>query len=260
MKRVIIYLVLAAALSATLLCGCNPSGSDGEATPTEALSTTAEPTTKSPEEDKETNLSALHTFDKNDGDDFAGAWKITDGPGSQLESFVFLLDGHNKSTMILGNMGFMSEYKLSVDEDGKPTFDTHFYYGLEGTYHYSFSKDKSELTLTNIETEEASVLEKVEDFSCIPDYPDDPELDPELYGAWLSDSGEYYYFNKEGLMYNNAFDAQFTYSTYSVSDGEITTEYTTQDEESDTYKYSIKGDKLTLNGLEYKRIAASDLR
>lgn len=257
MKRAIISLLLAAVFSAAVLCGCDKGGSDVQETTADANATTAEPTTKNPEEDKETNLAALHTYDAENGDEFAGVWKITGGNGSQLESFVFMLDGHNKSSMILGNMGFMSNYKLSTDEDGKPTFETHFFYGLEGTYNYEFSKDKSTLTLTNTETDKESVLEKVEDYDFIPDYPDDPELDPQLFGAWQSENGDYYYFDKNGIMYNNSFDSQFTFMTYSAADGEITAEYTAQDKETDSYKYSIRGDKLTLNGMEYTRMAAS---
>lgn len=260
MKRAIISLLLAAVFSVTVLSGCDNGGSDAQETTADINATTAEPTTVNPEEDKETNLAALHTFDAENGDEFAGVWKITGGSGSQLESFVFLLDGHNKSSMVLGNMGFMSNYKLGTDENGKPTFETHFYYGLEGVYNYKFSQDKSSVTLTNTKTDDESVLERVEDYNFIPDYPDDPQLDPQLYGAWMSENGDSYYFDKYGIMYNNSFDSQFTFMTYSVEDGEITAEYTAQDKETDSYKYSLTPDKLTLNGMEYSRIAASELK
>lgn len=253
-------MLLAAIFSAALLCGCDNAGSEVQETTVDSNATTAEPTTINPEEDKEANLAALHTFDAENGDDFAGVWKITGGSGSQLESFVFLLDGHNKSSMVLGNMGFMSNYKLDTDKNGKPTFETHFYYGLEGVYNYEFSKDKSSITLTNTKTDEESVLKRVEEYSFIPDYPDDPQLDPQLYGAWMSENGDSYYFDNRGIMYNNSFDSQFTFMTYSAADGEITAEYTAQDKETDSYKYSIAADKLTLNGMEYSRIAASELK
>ena len=59
-------------------------------------------------------------------------------------------------------------------------------------------------------------------------------------------------------MYDS-FSFQFTFSNYSVQDSTITSTYVMKEETTDTYTYSVDGDKLKLNGDQYTRISADTI-
>ena len=239
-------------------CGENGGGSKSSATEAAtAEATTAPQTTAAEEIKKETDLTSLHAVNK-DGDDFAGYWKITEGTGSQLENFVYEFDGDGKAYLIIGTMGYIGTYGLKAN-NGQKTFTTQLMFGLDGTYTYKFSDDKNSVVLTNTEDKTTSTLERVDDFSPVPEPVEEVQIDEALLGAWKDDTGAYLYFGKDGLMYYAQADISFSFYTYSADDGEIKQTYTMKEENEETATYSVSGDTLTYNNYEYQPVSADKL-
>ena len=208
------------------------------------------------------DLSKLHAINY-EGDDFAGAWQIVDGEGSQFKSFVYVFDGNKKAYLIVGTNGYVENYSVENKDDGSgnivSTITAQMMFGINGTYTYEFSDDKNELTLTNIKTKKTTKLKKLATFSYVPIPDPDPVIDEDLLGAWKDKNGEYYYFDKSGIMYEN-YGVSFYFAKYSAKDGQITYTYTSNKEETKTFKYSVDGDTLTLDGAPYERIPVSELK
>lgn len=243
-------------MAITAFTGCDNSDSSSQ-TETTVAPTTVAPTTIDPSSDINTDLNNLHSYDIENGDELAGVWKITGGEGEQFESFVYMFDGNGRATLALGNMGYLADYTL--DENEK-TLKVQLVFGLNGTYSYKISDDKKSVELTNSENNSTTVIEKVDEFSMLPTPDVNPQLDDKLIGAWLSENGEYLYFDQGGIMYQNLYGMTIIYSSYNAVNGVITSKYSMQNEElTDTYKYSVKDNILTLNDVYYERIPASDL-
>ena len=102
---------------------------------------------------EQADLSKLHAINY-EGDEFAGAWQIVDGEGSKFKSFVYVFDGNKKAYLVIGTTGYIENYEIekNTDESGNAisTFSAELMFGINGTYTYEFSDDKSELVLTNI--------------------------------------------------------------------------------------------------------------
>lgn len=256
-KKAICATLAICAVLALSSCGEKSGGTSSATQADTTEATTIEQTTAAEEMKKETDLTALHAV-KKDGDAFAGMWQITDGTGSQLESFVYEFDGDGNAYMMIGTMGYTGTYGLKTT-DGKETFTTQLMFGLNGTYTYKFSDDKNSVVLTNTEDKTTSTLERVNDFSPVPEPVEDPQIDEALLGAWSDDTGAYLYFGKDGLMYFSQADISFSFYTYSAGDGKITQTYSMKEETEETATYSVSGDTLTYNKYEYQRISADKL-
>ena len=226
----------------------------------------------------EINLSELHSYDAESGDNFAGVWQIISGAGSKLENFKYMFDGNGKAILIVGNTGYCGTYTFDYekssdstnasftefDEEGNPieddslyddsteTFTCQLMFGINGTYNYQFGKD--EIHLTNVDSGEQTVIKRVEEFSLVPEPVKEPEIDEEILGAWKSENGEYFYFDKNGIMYNNQYGTMFTFGTYSIKEDTITSVYLMEEKETDTYTYSIEGETLLINDNKYEKI------
>ena len=154
---------------------------------------------------EQADLSKLHAINY-EGDEFAGAWQIVDGEGAKFKSFVYVFDGNKKAYLVIGTTGYIENYEIEkkTDESGNTisTFSAELMFGINGTYTYEFSDDKSELVLTNIKDKKTTTLKKLATFSYVPIPDPEPVVDEELLGAWKDKSGEYYYFDKSGIMYN----------------------------------------------------------
>lgn len=260
MKHLSIKLACAAlaAVSIFSLSACGNGGSEQkETTAPTAAETTAEPTTAPKEFVKETDLHNIHSFNAQ-GDQFAGIWQITDGVGSQLQSFYYEFDGNGTAYLMVGTMGFGATYGVR-SENGKDIFITQLMYGLNGKYTYEFSKDRNTVTLTNIENNTTSTLTKANDYSPVPDAPEDPQIDEKLIGAWADERGNYLYFGKDGVMYDNQGGVTFYFYTYSAADGKISQVYTMTDPVDETATYKFDGDSLIYNDLKYTSISADEL-
>lgn len=249
-KLTIKLLALAMAVTSALaFAGCNTNTSSVTDT-----TVATEPQTTQPS--KLADISKLHSYDAENGDLFAGAWKITDGAGSKLESFVYLFNGSGKADLITDTTGYCGTYKLDTEEK---TFSCKLMFGISGDYTYD-KTDENTIVLTNISSNETTTLSKLASFDVVPIPDENPVIDKELVGAWGGDDGEYYYFDANGIMYNNQYGTMYVYSKYSAKDGIITSEYKVGANESkDELEYSIKGDVLTLNNFDYKRISADKL-
>lgn len=240
-----------AATAVFAFAGCNKNSSSDTADTT-AVAT--EPMTTEPS--KLTDINKLHSYDAENGDLFAGAWNITDGAGSKLESFVYLFNGSGKADLITDTTGYCGTYAL--DTEAK-TFKCQLMFGINGSYTYSKDDDNT-IVLTNTESKETTTLTKLASFDIVPIPDENPVIDKDLVGAWAADDGEYYYFDSNGIMYQNQYGTMYVYSKYSAEDGVITSEYRVGANESkDKLEYSVNGDELTLNNFEYKRITADKL-
>ena len=248
-------ILLAAAL--TLCCaGCGEEASSKEeATSSASSKATADELTDFDGTVK-TDLSKLHEVDYENGNAFAGAWKITEGQGDQFQSFTFVFDGKDNAYMMIGSMGYCGKYELN--EDTK-IFGTQQAVGLNGTYTYTFSDDNNTVELYDTETKLTTKMQKLVSFTFIPRAEPDSEIDPALLGAWKDESGGYIYFEDNGIMYETQKAISFTFYTYSAKNGVVDNTYYMLEAEKGSYKYKVDGDKLTYNGYTYTRISADEL-
>ena len=261
MKRLFFKLTCAALalIAAASLTACSGDSSSKKEPETTAAQTQAtEPQTTSVKDLKmETDLSKLHVPDTKK-DQFAGYWKITDGTGSQLQSFIFCFDGNQKSFMIIGTMGYCGTYEIT-EKDGKSIFSSKMTFGLDGDFTYEFNKERTSVVLTNTSDKTTSTMQKLESFSYIPEAVDNPTVDKAILGAWKDDTGAYLYFGKDGVMYSNQLGVNFSFYNYSAQDGKITQTYTMKEETTETATYKLNDDKLVYNNFEYQRISADEL-
>lgn len=208
------------------------------------------------------DLSKLHTINY-EGDDFAGAWQIVDGEGSQYKSFVYVFDGNKKAYLVIGTTGYVENYAIKdeTDDSGNTmsTITAQLMFGINGAYTYQFSDDKNELTLTNTKSKKTTTLKKLATFSYVPIPDPEPVIDEALLGAWKDDNGEYYYFDKSGIMYNS-YGVTFTFAKYSAKDGKVTSTYTSNKEETNSVDYKVDGETLTYNGNPFKKIQVDELK
>lgn len=273
-KKLSCFIISVCCAAAFCACGENSSSSN-ESSSTEPSSqaatvtaATTEPatvaeTTQAPQTSStapftnETDLSRLHTLSPN-GDKFTGYWKITDGTGSKLQSFVFCFDGNKKAYLIVGTMAYIGVYDLT-QKDGVDIFSTKLLFGLNGDYTFKFSDDLSSVVLTNTADGTTTTMKKLDSFSCIPEAPSQPQIDEALLGAWQDDTGAMLYFGKDGIMYETQKNINYTYYTYSAADGKISAAYKMTDDMDDSFTYKVDGDTLIFNDYEYKRISANDL-
>ena len=114
---------------------------------------------------RDVNLSELHAINY-DGNDFAGAWHITEREeGDTYNSFTYVFDGDSSAYLMMGSMGYISNYELNPDIN---QIATQMMFGINGKYNYEFSDDKNTVTLTDSKTKKKTTLEKYMSFSCIP--------------------------------------------------------------------------------------------
>ena len=264
MKQRMIQLVcMALALCTAVLlaaCGDNAQGSaasGAETTAAKPTRATLPPHTTMSPTANEADLTKLHAF-KEPGDLFTGYWKITEGTGSQLESFVFAFDGNGVAYLLIGNQGYIATYAVHT-KDSKDVFTTQMLFGLNGDYTYAFSKDKQSVVLTSLLDNSTTTMQKLDSFSSIPAPPENPVTDAALLGAWKDDTGEYLYFDKNGIFYETQANVSFVFAAYSAADGKVTTRYKMKDVAEDTASYKVQGGTLTYNGSDYTRIPANEL-
>ena len=202
-------------------------------------------------------LSQLHQL-KTPGDAFTGYWKITEGTGSNLKSFVFCFDGAKTAYLMVGTMGYIGSYELSV-KNGENVFSTQLVFGLDGDYTYSFFKNDQTVELTNTADNSTTTMERIDSFTSIPEAPENPQIDKELLGAWLDDTGAYLYFGDDGVMYSAQKNINYTFYTYSAADGKISALSKMTDVIEDEFTYEVKGGTLVFNRYEYKKISDDEL-
>ena len=247
-----------AALSAISLAACSPgSSSSSEAETTAALTEiTVDEAQTDTKPQREVNLSELHAVNY-DGNDFAGAWHITErDEGDTYQSFTYVFDGDSSAYLIMGSMGYISNYELNTDIN---QIATQMMFGINGKYTYEFSDDKNTVTLTDSKTQKKTTLEKYMSYSCIPLPLPDAKIDSALVGAWKDDSGGFLYFDDQGIMYETQKGLSFTFYNYSAEDGNINTRCYMPDETKAEISYSVNGDTLTYNGYKYTKTEASEL-
>lgn len=213
---------------------------------------------------KDFNIRNFHEVNNDSTDGFTGYWKITEGAGSQFKNFVFCFDGNGKSSLIIDNVVYTSKYTIEdkADENNEmqSVFSTKLMFGINGDYTYKINDDHANIELTSMESRNTTVISKINKPDFVPTPSKNPTIDEKLLGAWESADGCYLYFDKDGIMYENQFDAQYSYAKYSISNGVITYTYKMQDEVTDTYDYKLTDNTLNINGQDYSRISDVDLK
>ncbi len=249
-KAIIAVLVCSVLAAAFAGCANNNETSSAETQPSAGSQPTAQ--------EEKFSLEAIHAPVENPNDPFSGYWKIAEGAGSNLSSFVYLFNGNKMASIIVGNMGYCSSYSIGKDEKtGEDTFKTQLMFGINGEYTYKVSDDGNKITITS--DGEDSVLERLESTDFVTAPPKTAEVDEKLTGAWKSDLGIYYYFGEDGRMYSNSYGATFTYYTYFAKDNKVTAAYDMGGEQTETYEYSFDGEKLIFDGTDYTRINPDEL-
>lgn len=255
-SRIISLSLAALAVFSFASCSNDKNSSSGTENTSAVTETSADKETAAASSNREVNLSELHSVNY-DGDDFAGAWHITEREGGETyQSFTYVFDGSGTSYLIMGSTGYISTYKINPDLN---QMATQMVFGLNGKYVYEFSDDKNTVTLTDSETKSVIKLEKYMSFSFIPLPEPDSKIDSGLVGAWKDDSGGFLYFDDQGIMYETQKGVSFTYYSYSAEDGKINTKCYMPDETKATVEYSLDGDTLTYNSYKYEKIPASEL-
>lgn len=250
-----------AALTVIPLAACGENNTSSEMESTVAVTETARDETTSAFSDTtvpdtEFDLKSLHAIHDN-GNDFAGAWHITErDAGDTYSSFTYVFDGNTSSYLITGSMGYISKYEINPDIK---QMASQMMFGINGKYTYAFSDDKNTVTLTDTGTKKNTTLEKYASFSCIPTPEADPEIDSELVGAWKNENGTYLYFDNRGIMYETIQGLSFTFYNYSAENGKVHLHYFNPDETTEEASYSTDGNTLTYNGSTYEHIDASEL-
>lgn len=261
MKNTIIKILCAvlALSSAAVFSGCGEE--DDLVAATAAVETTTEDSKMNFSE--QADLSKLYEIDY-EGDELAGAWQITDGEGAKYKSFVYMFDGKGKAYLVIGTTGYVENYSLDsvADESGKLTkaLTAQLMFGINGIYTTDFSEDKSTVVLTNAEDKTTTTLTRLASYSFIPIPDPEPVVDESLLGAWKDDNGEYFYFDKSGIMYNSINGLSFSFSKYSAKDGKITSVTTTTQDDTTETAYSVSGDTLTYDGFKYSKIPSDELK
>lgn len=245
------------AVMLTAMCMCAFAGCEQDESSNEQLATTEHIEVTAEAEKKDFALRNLHSFDLKNGDEFAGVWKITSGAGSKLGDFVYIFDGKGTANLIVGTTGYCGKYEL--DESAK-TFTCQLMFGINGAYTYE-KNDDDEIVLTNSGSKETTTITRVASFDVLPIPMQDAKIDNDLLGAWKSEDGEYYYFDESGIMYQNQYGTMFTYYKYSAADGKLTAVSNMGEEEdqTDTFEYTVKGDELIIDGYEYTKIPTDEL-
>lgn len=254
MKKILSIILACSAILA--FSGCGNNSENSATTPDETASAVEESVQQT--DDNKADLQALHSYDAENGNIFAGAWTITEGEGSQYKSFVYLFDGNDSASIIIDTMGYVGEYSLTT-EDEKEIFSAQLMFGINGNYTYKVSDDKNTITLTNTETDVDTTLQRVVSFDCIPIPDENAKIDSKILGAWKTEDGDYYYFDESGIMYNNSYGTIFTYYTYSAENSQITATYSMGEETTETFEYSVNGDTMTIDGFTYNKIPANEL-
>lgn len=257
MKNFIIKVCLLAIMTASVL---SFTACDNENSTIQPTTTVQSQDTSAPQQ-IEFDLNKLHTFDPTSKDPFSGVWHITEGDGTKYENFSYMFDGNGTALLMMGNTAFMQPYEVATDDDGDCVLTAQLMFGINGTFVAEFNTSKDAVTLTDNESQQITKIEKLDDYSILPEPDKNPVIDESILGAWTSDDGEYYYFDKSGIMYNNLYNNVYTYSAYSAKDGKIKSTYSTGTENEEAeYTYSLKDGKLIINGYEYKKIPTSDLK
>lgn len=254
--KVISLLLIAITVTAFSGCGDKGSSSSEQQNTTSATSTQETTRVKTPNNNNE-NINLPFPKYAENGDDFTGAWEITEGEGSQYGSFVFSFNGEGRAAMVIDNAGYFGKYEVE-QKNGKNTFTTQMIFGLNGEYTYKLSDDKNTITLTKNEDNSTTALQRLKSFDCVPSV-ENVKIDEDLLGAWKSEDEETFYFDESGIMYHNQYNTMFNYAAYTVENSKITATYSMGGEMTDEYEYSLEGGTLKLNGYEYKRISESEL-
>lgn len=240
-----------------LLCVCAFAGCDNNKSSSEPTESTEHIEVTTQADENKFDLRSLHSFDLEKGDEFAGAWQITSGAGSKFEDFVYIFNGSGSANLIVGTTGYCGKYGL--DKNAK-NFTCQLMFGINGQYTYEKNSD-DEIVLTNTESKETTTLSRIASFDMIPIPMQDAKIDDALVGAWESESGEYYYFDKNGIMYQNQYGTMFTFYKYSAANGVITAVSNMGEEENqtDTFEYSVTDDELIIDGYEYFKTTTDKL-
>ena len=240
MKKILcVFLVCALMTGALCLTSC------GEEETKSQSSSDSESGTEAPASSGEKAIKEyLAQFTEGD-DPLYGTWQLK---GFEYLSYIFRND--DLAEMVMGTEGDFAA--LNVNKN-KKTLSVQLMIGLNGNYTYSFSDDNDTLTLISTSDKSSKLtLTRQDNYSIVPKAPSKAEVDSEILGWWKSSSGMLCCLGGDGIMYSNSITFETCY-TYTAKNGKINAIYQYGGEMKEKLDYKLKGKKLTLNGIEYKR-------
>lgn len=182
-----------------------------------------------------------------------------DSSDAQTTQTYYVFDDEGNLTMLFGSIEFSGTYEIS-DEDGASQITLNVAAAnLYGTYNYTVSGNK--LTGINIEISDTSgnamrfipaeYNEKgIEPF-------EDAKVDSALVGTWEDTSGYgvQYTFNEDSTLVMTG-TGMIINAYYTATDGELSIKYMADSlMEEDAVEYSVEGEVLVLNGMEFQKTA-----
>ena len=187
------------------------------------------------------------------GEILIGDWQIENQEGQNHTLFTYSFKDTGKVYMAMDNVAFGGDYTLGKTDDGKDTFATTMYYNLNGTYEFEFSDDNNTMQLTETSDGTSFKMKRISDFSITPEAPENPVIDQNLLGSWKSksDGGILYSFDDKGIMTSNSYEVMIINAKYSAQDGKINLKYKQGSPVEDSYSYSLDGDVITIDGVEF---------
>lgn len=176
----------------------------------------------------------------------------------EINQTYYVFDDEGNLTMLFGSMEFSGSYELT-DENGASqiTLDVSAA-NIYGTYSYSIVGNK--FTGISIELYDTSgnvmrfvpaeyndsVIEPIENAS----------VDSALVGTWEDTSGYgvRYTFNEDSTLIMSG-TGMIINGYYTAADGELSIEYMAASLVENDAEYSVEGEVLTLNGMEFQKAA-----
>lgn len=245
MKRFIsLLLVFSVMICAFVLTSCNSSAdSQNDATEETTANATTEASVATTDFNSSKEMLDYYFDEKFEGENpVYGVWEME---GADFVKFAFRNDGY--AQLVMGTWASFSA--LEIDQN-KETLTTDFYITISGTYNYSFSDDFNTMTLTS--DDDNITLNKVNDFSFVPQTPKKITVDQDLIGWWKNDDGLIYYFGDDGIMYTNIIATETCY-TYTAENGNILAYYDMGDGENMEYSvtYTTSDGIINIDGNDF---------
>lgn len=194
--------------------------------------------------------------------DEATADEASNEDNENLSYYVF--DSENGCDFRIGTMTYSGTYTISADEDGNNTVNMSILaLNLNATFNYEvsgniFTGRKLELSYGD----DVDPYEFVSAKLVVPEIKPDKDFkaNDKIVGEWNYYDGMYddtYTFNSDGMVKVNQSDMLIIDGTYTVTDDKITVKYYADDEYTTELSYTVDGDMMIINGMQYFRVGSA---
>ncbi len=203
-----------------------------------------------------------------------GTWTIendtatSDEAGEDTVLTYYIFDKDGTVSLSYGTMSYMGTYSVSTDDDGNKSVEMYIPYAyLQATFDYNvsgnlFTGRKLVFSYDDTQNGETQTYKFKEAKRIMPELKaaDDFKADDALVGEWNYYDGYYdysYTFNSNGTVNINQNDMIVIEGTYKLSDDKITVTYYADDEYTQDLEYSVDGDTLVIQGMQYFKVGSA---